>query len=94
MKTTGFVKKIDELGRVVIPKDIRKTLEVDHNDYLQFYLEGDSIIMKKFGDRCTFCNSSENVVVFKNKLICQACLDELKSDENLENHPANVSETL
>ena len=91
MKTTGFVKKIDELGRVVIPKDIRRTLDVDHNDYLQFYLEGDSIIMKKFGDRCTFCNSSENVVVFKNKLICRNCLEELKNSTSIDPYPDNES---
>ena len=79
MKATGFVKKIDELGRIVIPKDIRRTLGVDHNDYLQFFLDGETIIMKKFGEYCAICNSSDDVVKFKDKFICEECLRELKS---------------
>ncbi len=78
MKATGFVKKIDELGRIVIPKDIRKTLEVDHNDYLQFFLDGDSIVMKRFGEFCALCNSTDDLTKFNDKFICESCLRELR----------------
>ncbi len=79
MKATGFVKRIDELGRIVIPKDIRKTLSVDRNDFLQFFLDGDSIIMKKFGEYCAFCNGDDDVVRFKDKFICENCLKQIRS---------------
>ncbi len=81
MKATGFVKKIDELGRIVIPKDIRKTLGVGHGDYLQFFLDGETAVLKKFGEYCAFCNSSDDVVRFKEKFICEECLKQIKSSE-------------
>lgn len=78
MKATGFVKKLDELGRIVIPKEVRKAIGVDHNDFLQFYLDGESIVMKKFGECCALCGSYDDVVPFKKKYICEECLKELK----------------
>ncbi len=81
MKATGFVKKIDELGRIVIPKDIRKSLGATHGDYLQFFLDGDTVVMKKFGEYCAICNSSDDVIKVKEKFICKDCLEQIKNSE-------------
>ena len=58
MKPTGFVKKIDEMGRIVIPKNVRKTIGAEIGDSLQFFIDGDNIIMKKFSVSCAFCGIS------------------------------------
>ena len=78
MKATGFVKKIDEMGRVVIPKDIRQAINVDHGDVLQFFVEDDSIIMKKFSDACVFCGSDESLTELNGKHVCAECIAKLK----------------
>ncbi len=82
MKATGFVKKIDELGRIVIPKDIRKSLGVDRGDFLQFFFEGESVVIKKFGEQCAICNSSDDVIKVKEKFICKDCIEQIKNSEN------------
>ncbi len=77
MKATGFIKKIDELGRIVIPKDIRRTLGVSNGESLQFFLEGDTVVLKKFGEECEFCGASDNLTELKGKFICDNCKKEL-----------------
>ena len=78
MKSTGIVRKVDELGRVVLPIELRRTLNIDIKDSLEIYVESDSIILKKFEPSCIFCGSSEAVREFKGKNICNACYDEIK----------------
>ena len=78
MKATGITRKIDELGRIVIPKDIRRALGVDHNDFLQFFLDGEAIVMKKFGEQCAICGSSDDLIRVKEKFICESCIKEIK----------------
>lgn len=77
MKATGFVKRIDELGRIVIPKDIRRALGVSNGEELQFFLDGDTVALKKFGNVCAFCGNGEELVEFKGKFICESCKKEL-----------------
>ena len=72
MKTTGMVKKIDQLGRLVIPKEIRNALDID-NANVEFFMDGDQMIVRKWNAHCTFCGGTENLVEFKEKLICSAC---------------------
>ena len=78
MKSTGIVRKVDELGRVVIPIELRRTLEIAEKDALEIYVDGEQIILKKYAPACIFCGQAKDVVVFKNKNICPACLEELK----------------
>lgn len=78
MKSTGIVRKVDELGRVVLPIELRRTLNIDIKDSLEIYVESDSIVLKKFEPSCIFCGSSEAVREFKGKNICNACYDEMK----------------
>ena len=74
MKSTGIVRKLDELGRLVIPKELRRTLCIDVKDPLEIYVDGESIILKKYAPACIFCNEANNVVSFKGKNVCSNCI--------------------
>lgn len=78
MKSTGIVRKVDELGRVVIPIELRRTLEIAEKDALEIYVDGEQIILKKYAPACIFCGQAKDVEIFKGKNICPGCLDELK----------------
>lgn len=77
MKSTGIVRKVDELGRIVLPIELRRTMGISERDPLEIYVDGDSIVMKKHEMTCVFCGSSEDVVDFKDKCICSSCMKEL-----------------
>ncbi|MCB2308867.1 AbrB/MazE/SpoVT family DNA-binding domain-containing protein [Clostridium estertheticum] len=79
MKSTGIVRKVDELGRIVIPIELRRTLGIDIKDALEIYTEDDTIILKKYTPDCIFCGDNDNKLVnFKGKMICKSCLKEFK----------------
>ena len=78
MKSTGVVRRVDELGRIVIPIELRRTLDIAEKDALEIYVDGEQIILKKYEPACIFCGDSRDVVNYKGKNICQKCLDELK----------------
>ena len=82
MKETGIVRKVDELGRIVLPIELRRTLDIEVRDPLEIYVEGESIILKKHNPSCIFCGSGENVYIYHEKNICGACIDELKNKTN------------
>ena len=79
MKSTGIVRKVDELGRIVLPIELRRTLDIDVKDPLEIYVSEDSIILKKYQPSCIFCNRAENVISYRGKNICTKCLEELKA---------------
>lgn len=79
MKTTGISRCIDELGRVVIPKSIRKKLAIEEGDPLEFKIEDGSIVITPDKSRCTFCLSEGELIKFKGKVICKSCIDELNA---------------
>lgn len=78
MKSTGVVRKVDELGRVVIPIELRRTLDINEKDALEIYVDTDRIILKKYQPGCIFCGSAENIIPFKGKNVCTDCASELK----------------
>lgn len=78
MKTTGIVRKVDELGRIVLPIELRRTLDINIRDSLEIYIDGNRIILKKYEDSCIFCGSNENLVQHMEKNICQSCIKMLK----------------
>lgn len=78
MKATGIVRKVDELGRIVIPIELRRTLNINIKDELEIYVEGDLIMLKKYEPKCIFCGSGENIVDFKGKNVCASCRAELR----------------
>ena len=79
MKATGIVRKVDELGRIVLPIEMRRTLGISEKDPVEFYTEADSIILRKFENACVFCNRTNDIVSFEGKNICSSCLSNLKA---------------
>ena len=78
MKSTGIVRKVDELGRIVLAIEMRRTLDIGEKDALEIYVEGSSVILKKYKPSCVFCDATKDITVFKGKNICPKCLKELK----------------
>ena len=78
MKETGIVRKVDELGRVVLPIELRRTLDIAERDALEIYVDQDAVILKKYVPACVFCGGTEGVLHYKNKNICRVCLQDLK----------------
>lgn len=79
MKSTGVVRRVDELGRVVIPIELRRTMEIAEKDALEIYVDGECIILKKYQPACIFCGNAKDVVNVKGKNICRECLTQIKS---------------
>ncbi|SHH50731.1 AbrB/MazE/SpoVT family DNA-binding domain-containing protein [Tepidibacter thalassicus] len=77
MKSTGIVRKVDELGRVVIPIELRRTLNIAEKDALEIYVDGESIILKKYEPACIFCGNAKDVKHYEGKNICISCIDKL-----------------
>ncbi|MEM5769773.1 MAG: AbrB/MazE/SpoVT family DNA-binding domain-containing protein [Bacillota bacterium] len=73
MKSTGIVRKVDELGRVVLPIELRRTLDIAEKDSLEIYVDSDRIVLRKYEPACIFCGSMEDTSLFKNKMVCRAC---------------------
>jgi AbrB family transcriptional regulator, transcriptional pleiotropic regulator of transition state genes len=79
MKSIGIVRKVDELGRVVLPIELRRTLDIAIKDSLEIYIDGNMIILKKYEPACIFCSEASDVINFKGKSVCKECIAELKS---------------
>lgn len=87
MKSTGIIRRVDELGRVVIPIEIRNKFDIVEKDQIEIYVDGSSIILKKFEPNCIFCGSTKNLVEYKEKLVCSKCaksLNDLQESEKTE----------
>ena len=78
MKSTGVVRKVDELGRIVLPIEIRKVLEIDVKDALEIFTDEDKIILRKYTPACIFCGSADDIVDFRDKAVCKKCIEEMK----------------
>lgn len=79
MKSTGIIRRVDELGRVVIPIEIRNQFNIVEKDPIEIYVDGSSIVLKKYEPNCIFCGNTENLVEYKNKLICEKCTKHLNT---------------
>lgn len=77
MKATGIIRRVDELGRVVIPIEIRNQFDIVEKDQIEVYVDDSSIILKKYEPNCIFCGNTENLVEYKDKLVCDKCSSEL-----------------
>ncbi|MBO5556631.1 MAG: AbrB/MazE/SpoVT family DNA-binding domain-containing protein [Oscillospiraceae bacterium] len=77
MKSTGIVRRVDELGRIVLPIEMRRTLDIAEKDALEIYVEGDSIILRKYQAACVFCDSVHNIREFKGRSVCAECAAKL-----------------
>ncbi len=81
MKSIGIVRKVDELGRIVLPIELRRTLNIAEKDPLEIYVDGSNIVLRKYSTSCVFCDSTKNVVAFKGRNVCPKCLRELQKME-------------
>jgi transcriptional pleiotropic regulator of transition state genes len=79
MKSTGIVRRIDDLGRIVIPKEIRSTFKIHEADPIEIFTDGDLIIFKKYSMGCIFCGSQENLELFRDKSVCPQCFKEIEN---------------
>ena len=77
MKSTGIVRRIDELGRIVLPIELRRTLDIGERETMEIFVEGSSVVLKKYRPTCIFCDSAKDITLFKGKNICGSCLREL-----------------
>ena len=78
MKATGIVRKVDELGRIVLPIELRRTLDINIKYPVENYVDGDSIMLKKYEPACVFCGSAKDVTEINGKNVCAKCLNEIK----------------
>lgn len=80
MKATGIVRRIDELGRIVIPMELRRTLDIKQKDPIEIFVQGDNIILKKYQPGCVFCGSQDQdrLKKYKNQDVCTKCISDLK----------------
>lgn len=84
MKSTGIIRRMDELGRVVIPIEIRNQFNIAEKDPIEIYVDGSSIVLKKFEPNCVFCGNTKNLLTYKDKLICDKCskkIGDLKQED-------------
>ena len=73
MKSTGIIRKVDDLGRIVLPIELRRTLDIAERDELEIFMEDDRIVLKKFEPACVFCSSEQGLISYRGKNICQEC---------------------
>ena len=78
MKSTGIVRKVDELGRIVIPIELRRNLDIEEKDPLEIYVNEDTIVLKKHESTCIFCGAVKNVTTYKDKNVCSNCIRQLE----------------
>ena len=77
MKSTGIIRRVDELGRVVLPIELRNKLGITEKDPMEIFVDGSSIILKKFEPNCIFCGSSKNLIDYQDKLVCDKCAEKI-----------------
>lgn len=80
VKSTGIVRRVDELGRVVLPIELRRTLNISDKDSLEIYVDGEKIILRKYEPACIFCGNAENIESFRGKNVCHTCLKSLNTE--------------
>jgi transcriptional pleiotropic regulator of transition state genes len=82
MKSTGVVRQLDTLGRIVLPIELRRTMDIGVKDMVEIFVEDDRIILKKYNPACIFCGDARDVSPYKGKLVCKSCMAELASSKS------------
>jgi transcriptional pleiotropic regulator of transition state genes len=78
MNDTGIVRRVDDLGRIVIPMELRRTLGIHVKDPISISVDGERIILEKYRDSCVICGAEGEIVLVKNRPVCVACMAEIK----------------
>jgi len=85
MKSTGVVRKVDELGRIVIPMELRRTMDINEGTPLEIFTDGERIILRKYERGCSFCDEfHDDMISHGGKLICPACIEKLHKQVHLD----------
>lgn len=79
LKSIGVVRKLDSLGRIVIPMEVRQANDIKHNDPIEIFTDDEKIVLRKYEPACIFCNNAENLISYKGKKICINCINEVRS---------------
>ncbi len=79
MKTTGMIRQLDSLGRIVLPIELRRTLDIKTKDILEILVEGNTVVLRKYESACHFCGSTNGLTPYREKMVCKRCLKELKA---------------
>jgi transcriptional pleiotropic regulator of transition state genes len=77
MKPAGVVRKVDQLGRIVLPKSLRKRYQMNEGDPVEILVQGDHIILERYRPKCVFCGNMKEVNDFKERYICADCLEQM-----------------
>ena len=80
MKSTGIVRRIDDLGRVVLPVELRRTLNLEVRDPVEIFIDGDAIVLRKYDAACLFCGAPRDLLFYRGKQICRSCLRQLREE--------------
>lgn len=80
MKALGIIRPVDELGRIVLPVETRKMMDLNPKDGVEVFIEDDKIILKKYRPSCIFCGEADGVIDFKGKKVCRGCIEALKTE--------------
>lgn len=78
MKATGMIRKIDELGRIVLPKELRRNMNLNQGDGMELFVEGNTIMLKKYIPECSYCGSHENLIEHRSIKLCYSCKSKLE----------------
>ncbi len=81
MRPTGIVRKVDDLGRIVLPIELRRTLDIAERDELEIYLDDDKVVMRKYEPSCVFCASTRNLTQYRGKSVCGQCIQAMKKED-------------
>jgi transcriptional pleiotropic regulator of transition state genes len=79
MKSTGIIRRVDELGRVVIPIELRNKFGINEKDPMEIFVDGSSIVLKKYEPNCIFCGTTKKLVSYNDKLVCSKCADKINT---------------
>ncbi len=81
MKSTGIVRKVDELGRIVLPIELRRTLDIAERDELEIYLDDDKVVLRKYEPSCIFCTASRNLISYRGRNVCLDCIQNMNNSK-------------
>lgn len=82
MKSTGIIRRVDELGRVVIPIEIRNKFGIAEKDPIEIFVDGSNIVLKKYEQNCIFCGNTKKLLEYKGRLVCDKCASQIKETLN------------
>lgn len=79
MKATGIIRRVDDLGRIVLPIEMRRALDIAVRDELEIYMDGDRIVLERFAPACVFCGATVRLISYHDKNVCKDCVENMRN---------------